>query len=150
NAQLRATVAELSGECHPAIENLAGLDEKILLRGKYFDRGYHRRWEITAAWSQIFGYVSPYLLKHPNDALVKKVLEAALFEQSGYSGSVPTVDDQDFQTVSIQLKALGLVNIAHLESVRGTWGPLVIYRCRRAAHATASNGAYKGASQRLK
>ena len=34
NAELQATVAALSAEAQPAIENLAGLDEKIVLHGK--------------------------------------------------------------------------------------------------------------------
>ena len=126
NAALQATVAKLSAEAQPAIDNLAGLDERIVLRGKHDDSfGYRDKyWQVEATWREIFGYVSPYLLEHPNDEYVKTVLKPALFKQSGKDSrsSSVTLDDQDFRTVAVQLQALGLVNIRYAQTVQGGMG----------------------------
>lgn len=124
NAQLQARLTELVGQAQPHIDNLAGLGEKFTARGSYYSRFYGgtRRWSVDATWREIFGYLSPYLAEWPNDSRVKSVLQSALFAQSGEEGSSPELDDQLFRTISIQLKALGLVNVAYTEAVGGGMG----------------------------
>lgn len=121
NTQLQSALAELSTEPHPAIDNLAGLDEFIKLHGRYYTtrHGYGADWDVNATWRQIFGYISPYLVKHPDDGHVKSILGAVLFEKSAAGGRYSSLNDQDFQTVSIQLKALGLVSISYSKTVQG-------------------------------
>jgi len=55
---------------------------------------------------------------------VKSVLTAALFGLSGSTkeGINPILDDQIFQTISVQLKALGLVNIEYVKTTKGGMG----------------------------
>lgn len=120
NSQLQVTIKKLSAEPLVAVENLAGLDEEIELHGQYFDHNSKRTRYLTRTinWEKIFWYISPYLTKHPNDESIKKVLAKALFE--GYS--MASLNDQDFQTISIQLKALGLVNINYTKTVQGGMG----------------------------
>jgi hypothetical protein len=99
------------------IEGLARLDEKTKLRGEYTDR-YHRSSsiEVTPTWGEVFALVSPYLAKHPNEHDVKKVIEAALFAgEKASAASGPYMDDQDFHTVGVQLKALGLIELTYVQ-----------------------------------
>ena len=123
NAQLQATLAALSAESQPIVEDLAGIDEAIVLRGLYKESGiYKKSWRVELTWRQIFGYVSPYMVQYPNDAYVKTVLSSALFARSGCTGDSDSLDDQDFRTVAVQLKALGLVNIEYTNTVQGGMG----------------------------
>ncbi|MDD2782285.1 DUF4062 domain-containing protein [Sulfuricurvum sp.] len=122
NAQLQATIKELSTEPIVAVDNLAGLDEEIELHGKYLSgsAGFKQEKRIStkSTWRNIFWCISPYLTKHPNDSSVKSTLQKSLF--SGYTS--PSLDDQDFQTISIQLKAMGLVNINYSKSIEDGMG----------------------------
>ena len=54
-----------------------------------------------------------------SDASVKERLAKALLEREGKSGSYTSVNDQEFKTVSIQLKAYGLIKIEHLATTKG-------------------------------
>jgi hypothetical protein len=106
----------------PPVKDLAGLDEKTTLNGKYYDTYYnrnHRHWRVETTWQEIFGYISPYLVKHPNEDVVKSVLAEALFNTTTERGVVEGLDDQDFQTVGVQLKALGLVSIDYSQTTSG-------------------------------
>jgi len=122
NVQLEAELADLAP--FPALDDLAGLDELVKISGQYFDRYYSRTqsWGTETTWRKMFGHVSPYLVKYPNEETVKNVLATAVFKATGKDGSSPSIDDQQFQTVGVQLKALGLVKIEYSQSTAGVWG----------------------------
>lgn len=120
NEQLQATVAELSVEA--AIENLAGLEEKTRLTGTYRDRfnGSQPTWAVNLTWSEIFAWVSPYLIRFPTDNFVKSVLTSTAFKRyDSLHGENPTLEDQQFRTVALQLQALGLVTIKYSQTTTG-------------------------------
>lgn len=125
-ARLQKELAEASGAARQEIPDLAGLDEEMLVHGTYHNTQQRRNceWDARVTWRSIFGYVSPYLLGTPKDEYVKKVLDDALFTRSDKSkmGYGAVVDDQDFRTISIQLKALGLVKIQHATSLGMSMG----------------------------
>ena len=104
------------------IPDFAGIDEAIELHGAHYVDGRKRAWKANATWSELFSFVAPYLVKHPNDATVKNILRDALFERSGSYGTTASLDDQDFQTISVQLKALDLINLSYLKTVQGGMG----------------------------
>jgi len=124
NNQLQAAVAELTPK--PKIENLAPLQDKVELRGKYWRTSYNawRFFEATLTWSEIFASVAPYLVRFPNDEVVKSTLSSAVFTRSGHSadGEQPTLNDQQFRTVAVQLQALGLVKLQYTGSTTGAPG----------------------------
>lgn len=123
NESLAQELRIVKGAAKPKVENLAGLDESVELSGTYWANGGHRNtWEARMKWHQIFASIGPYLVQHPNAAKIKDVLEAAAFKLSGRLGSNPSLDDQAFQTVSVQLRALGLVNITYSETTAGGMG----------------------------
>jgi Domain of unknown function (DUF4062) len=126
NMALQTTVEELqvalaNVEPAPALENLAGLDEAIEVYGDYHDSYYksQRVWKAKATWREIFGAISPYLVKFPNDDVVKRVLKEALFSMSRENGYNTDLDDQMFRTIALQLQALGLVKIDYSKSLQG-------------------------------
>ena len=124
NNQLQAAVAELTPK--PKIENLAPLQDKMELRGKYWRTSYNtwRFFEATLTWSEIFASVAPYLVRFPNDEFVKSTLSSAVFARSGHSadGEQPALNDQQFRTVAVQLQALGLVKLQYTGSTTGAPG----------------------------
>jgi len=115
NAVLNNELAELREGLKPVISDLAGLDESITLHGTFTERdqGSTQSWKGSFTWRQLFEYVSPYLLESPTNRDVKNILEKTLFQKAGKTswGSEPRLDDQEFQTISLQFKALGLVDI---------------------------------------
>jgi hypothetical protein len=113
--ELRSLRATPSQQVH----NLAGLDEPFELSGRHSYQGHRASWTANMTWRQMFAAISPYLIQLPSAQKVKDVLEAAAFEISGGYGNGPVMDDQVFQTVSLQLKALGLVDVRYLKNTAG-------------------------------
>jgi hypothetical protein len=115
----------------PALADLAGLDEEITLWGRYWSEyqgGNPRGWHVATTWRKIFRYIAPYLVSHPSSETVKGILASASFKESA-TEMVPasleqhiTLNDQNFQTVGVQLKALGLVKIEYTENTAGGMG----------------------------
>lgn len=122
NEVLAKELASRRIEAQPSIEGLAGLDEAIELHGTHRYDGRSYPWKATMTWRGIFSAICPYLVQHPAASTVKDVLEKAAFEISSSGGYSATLNDQDFQTVSVQLKALDLVKIEYLKTVAGGMG----------------------------
>ena len=129
NEELRAERTLYERRLHeltsiPVVQDLAGLDEEIKVGGTFWNTSYrdYRDWSHTTTWRKIFGYLSPYLVSHPNAATVKEILKSALFKASRTDGTHENLDDQDFQTIGVQLRALGLVNIEYTPTTSGGMG----------------------------
>jgi len=122
NAELQSKIAESSAK--PALEDLAGLDESIEMSGKYGIGPYS--WKASTTWRRIFGYIAPYLAKHPTkENTVRNKLGIALCKEGGkgdYDNA--DVDEQLFQLVAIQLPALDLVQI---RAVKDNVGEMKVY-----------------------
>ena len=122
NELLARELATRQIEPKPSIEGLAALDDAIELHGISMIRGRSYPWKTSMTWRAIFSAICPYLVRHPGESIVKDVLEKAaykLVDSVGYSASL---DDQVFQTVAVQLKALGLVQIDYLKTTAGGMG----------------------------
>jgi Domain of unknown function (DUF4062) len=123
--ELRKTNAKLEsalGDSQPKIENLAGLDDQIQMSGQYRDtwqRGAPRYWSTKATWSAIFSWLAPYLVSYPTAEIVKLTLGHNAFKSSGRDGEYLSIDDQIFQTIGVQLQALGLVKVEYQLSTAG-------------------------------
>ncbi len=122
NESLAKELASRQVSAQPVLEGLAGLDDTFELHGTYRYEGQTRRWKAKMTWRAIFAAIGPYLVQYPAASTVKDVLEKAAFLLSNSSGYSSTLDDQDFQTVSVQLKALGLVQISYTKNVAGGMG----------------------------
>lgn len=114
NDRLRASL--LAAEPTETFEDLAGLDETFELSGTYstYVNGHNesRAWSKSLTWGEIFAAVAPYLSGRPNDAKMRDLVKRA-----GYSGDYSSsIDDQVYQTVALQLQALGLATREYLKT----------------------------------
>jgi hypothetical protein len=127
NQSLKEISLDMANGESESFENLADMDDFIKVSGthKSFNRiskkDIKSSWEIKISWNQIFSLLSPYLLEHPSDSSVKyKVSEeiCALIPDADTIGSA-IINDQDFQTIKIHLKALGLTNLRYSKTSQG-------------------------------
>jgi hypothetical protein len=120
NDELQKRVASLGGKLPVSVDNLAGLDEQFTVRVEYWRGSLHEAGTTCVTWKQVFSYISPYLLAMPADTTVKAVLDDAFFRQLFVKdGGSPSLDDQQFRTIAIQLMALGLVRTEYQQSTSG-------------------------------
>lgn len=61
------------------------------------------------------------MVEHPSDATVKSQLASSLKEYAtkNTSGMNITINDQEFKTITIQLKAYGLINTKYTKTTKG-------------------------------
>jgi hypothetical protein len=122
NDELRTKLAASSFEISEPVANIAGLDEKFELRGtlRTTYNGHWHSWSITLTFGQIFALLAPYLLEHPNDGSVLLKLRQAILANAGKQYYESNMEDQLFQTIKLQFKALGLVDLKYAETVKGS------------------------------
>lgn len=121
NNALKARLKEIDQRPLRKFEQLAGLDEKFKIRGILYSNydNSRKEWSSTVTWRQIFALIGPYLLKMPTDEYIKVILKTNLIDQAKPEGRSHEINDQDFQTVALQLKALGLININYSKTIAG-------------------------------
>jgi hypothetical protein len=113
NLELEMQITRINSQnTHPVIENLAGLSDEIEVYGS-FKNNY------TTSWKELFGLIAPYLFEYPNDSKVKAELEKAVFEKTGKIAITISINDQIYQTIKVQLIALGLVALQYSTAVQG-------------------------------
>lgn len=116
NDRLKKEMSQLNNSS-PVIANLADLDEIIEISGEGYDTvGSNRRnISVRKSWREIFALISPYLLQNPIDSSVRGSLERSLWPKL-YSASI---NNQDYQTIKIQMMALKIVNIKYTKTTKG-------------------------------
>lgn len=125
NNELQTNLAKANIDQKPAIEGIADLDSQITLHGthKYSPgRDYATRTESftsTVSWRKLFSLIAPYIVEHPNDTSVKLTLAKSLHQLGGERGYSASLDDQEFKTVTIQLKAYGLITTKYSQTTKG-------------------------------
>lgn len=101
------------------IQSIAGLDEIITINGtrkEYAHKtSYNVKWSVEITWRELFAKISPFFLQAQNDGLVDKIILKAF----GYSEYSSNVDIQDFQTIKIQFKTLGLFDVRYVSTTNG-------------------------------
>lgn len=117
NEELRNKLAK-ENQNIVSIEDIASLDEHIEIQAKYrVDRGsYLANWNGKITWKTLFALIAPKILKKPNDYLAKSNLSSCIHNYLGKSFYDFNIEDNDFETIKIQFKALGLINIDHLRT----------------------------------
>jgi len=125
NTNLQKTVNELSSQQTSAIEGMADIDSEFTINGTYYVRrpGYSQNskytFSSTITWRELFALISPYLVEHPNDEIVKSKLASSLLEREEKSGTTISINDQKFKTVTIQLEAYGLITTSYNKTTKG-------------------------------
>lgn len=121
NDDLRARLDAVSLDQPGVIANLAGLDDHFEIFGRYKSTAGSPwyPWKYDVTFGQLFSLISPHLLTHPSDGFVEIKLKNAVlnfFKKETYDSKL---DDQVYQTIKLQFKALGLVELRYAETVKG-------------------------------
>lgn len=124
NAELQQSLNEVSLQQRPTIEGMSDIDSTFTVHGSYkeYRQGYstlEHTFESTISWREMFALISPYLVEHPNDTSVKLRLAQSLLERKGRIGDSISINDQEFKTITIQLKAYGLVKTTYTQTTKG-------------------------------
>lgn len=124
NTELRRAVDDLRNQLASEEErgDLAGLDDphEFTIEWTSEDRYRHRRRDsVQTTWGEIFERIAPDLLQHPNDQLVKHLMGSAFFRKLHAADHTAVVQHDDFQTIKVQLSALGLVEVSYKKSTKG-------------------------------
>jgi hypothetical protein len=111
NESLKQAIAELKRG--PEIEqaDIASLDEKFRIKGKYSVAGQYYNWSAAVSWRKIFGAIAPYLQRYPSGNAVNSRLARSLCRKSYDPHNGPSLDYQIFESIRVQLIALGLVTV---------------------------------------
>lgn len=119
--QLRKENQKLKEECpeYTIQENydfgkIANFDEEYMINGhsRQFSRssGYSKvNWNYSYSWKGIFSIVSPILLKNNTSDTVESILAESIAEEKKQQGDNHAILTQDFMTITLQLKAYGLI-----------------------------------------
>jgi hypothetical protein len=119
NSTLKAELSKIQQPASYNIDGLAGLDESFKISGTFYTDYGKRDWSSSLTWREIFSIISPYLAQNPNHEYVKEILKSAIIKRDGLSTRSNSMDDQDFQTISVQLKAMGLIKTTYAKTVKG-------------------------------
>ena len=123
NSKLQTTVNELGNQQAASIEGIADIDSEFTIRGSYTvwrnGSSFKHSFKSTITWRDLFALISPYLVEHPNDGVVKSKLASSLLEREGKSGTSVSINDQEFKTVTIQLEAYGLITTSYNKTTKG-------------------------------
>ena len=109
-----------------AYEDIASFDDEIKLnfvheyfRYKYGD--YKDPLDTTLSWRVLFSQISPTIMQRPNDELMRKeignIFNALVFKKS--TGTIK-ITKEDYETIKIQFKAYGLIEIKYLQTTNKT------------------------------
>lgn len=126
NSSLQTALSQVERQQKPLIQGLADIDSSITVNGSYKTQipGYSEKnhnFECKITWKNLFALISPYLVEHPSDSTVKSTLAKSLKESTtkDISGFSVTINDQEFKTITIQLKAYGLINTQYSKTTKG-------------------------------
>ncbi len=123
NDELKTEVRRLQEAIRPPIEDLAELDDALIVSGSCTrvenSRSVQRRWDGNITWKTVFGLLAPHLLEATSDAKVMLIMSKAIFDFLKKPGSNPKLGDQLFQTIKIQFIAQKLVVVAPHETAQG-------------------------------
>jgi hypothetical protein len=99
--------------------DIAGLNETIVVSGicDFPTFECDRIWGGKPTWATIFALIAPHLIQSPLESNVKETLAKSLFENASNEGNGAHLDDQVFQTIKIQFKALGLIDLKLADAV---------------------------------
>lgn len=128
NSQLKTTVAKLKSQLVPENSTLASLDDtfSVLLKWKVYSSTHGRsnrreRTEtVTVTWRETFARIAPDLQEYPSDTKVNSILGTSLYRKDHPSSdTLVRVQHDDFQTIRVQLSALGLIDTNYQKTTKG-------------------------------
>ena len=127
NKELEAVKAELAkykDDQQKYIKDLAGLDEKIRIRGSITHAIMQttQHWQCDVTWKQLFESIAPFLLVMLDDMSVQTMLASIAYSYLGKQvGNLERADIniQDFQTIKVQFWTLKLIRLDYTKTTKG-------------------------------
>jgi hypothetical protein len=120
NLELRDSIKSHESRPEKLIGSIANFESNFTIHGSYYWSANNKsNFEITISWRDIFSIISPYLIEHPNDTFVQSKLAKGLLEKLGKSVHNASINEQEFKTISIQLRAYGLVTTNYTKTIQG-------------------------------
>ncbi len=116
NQQLRETLTKTTPTQYDSITNIASLDEVFVVHGgnsTNVGNGFSN-WKAELTWHQIFSSFAPSIMLALPEYSAKDALCASIISLCKPAGFSFYIDDQDFQTIGIQFRVLGLITIKPL------------------------------------
>jgi hypothetical protein len=119
----------------------------LRLRSKSRTHPQWEAWSATLKWRDLFGSIGPHLFSGPDDDWVRLAVTAAAVRSAGREAFRHELEDDDFQSVKMHLRALRLIALAPAQTPRGRrkliWsltrlGEQVLLELR-AAHAASAH-----------
>ncbi len=120
--KLVALLQNYEGKTKYEIKDLASLDEAYKVTGTYYTKrdSVEREWSKNPSWRTIFEIIAPSMLKQRiHEDTVGNLLKDSLFVKTATDVRSSYLDDQILQTIKVQLIALGLIKIEHLQTTAG-------------------------------
>ena len=105
--------------------NLAGLDEEFVLRLQWRTSGQYGKdytEEVEDTWRNFFSEIGPSLIEHPTNSAVNGGLAKSVYCRHHDTIKPPynvRIFEKDFETVRLQLEALGLVSVNYSKTTKG-------------------------------
>jgi len=126
NNELRTKLSNLEPSVVEEAEDIADFDTNLTINGEIQRQSgysfYSAAWTSTLTWRKLFSLLAPYLMDHPSDQTVASILAKVIADSDSVAGSSPKLNDQQFKTIAIQLKALGLVDVDYTATTKGGMG----------------------------
>lgn len=96
-------------------------EEAFSVEGKYevSYKSEKRSWSCDTTWNQIIAFIGPHLFQYLNESSVNIQLAKSLLKSQGKNADdfySRKIDDEIFQTIKIQLLALGYIDIRSLKT----------------------------------
>lgn len=123
NEKLKKELSENSSQLNTKIVDIADFSSEFIVHGYYaYDTSYDfnevkTNFEYSVTWELMFSLISPFIMSTPNGTDVSDTLARYLVKLHKVTNfDYARIDQFDFDTISIQLKAYGLIDINNATS----------------------------------
>jgi len=118
NLELEKTVSEYKKQLVPKVANIADMDEMFEFHYKYSTKNTTGYSSIKVTWNDIFSYVAPNLISPLFADFFKNEFDLNFIKKhSSYNYINIYINEDDVNTVKIQLYSYGLINIYTAQSI---------------------------------
>lgn len=119
-SQLEKEVEEIN-----SLKNMSSLEDMFTIRftHKWWSISSHRdlseKYETSLSWGELFESIAPRLMDCPNEKRARTIIENILGEKNSITNGSIIINNEDFDTIKIQLIALRLINVSYTKTVNG-------------------------------
>ena len=126
-ATLKNYVSQLEKEKEEtkSLKNMSSLDDIITIRFTHvwwstsIHQDVNKNYETPLSWGGLFESIAPRLMDFPNEDRARTIVEAILGEKNNITRGRIAINKEDFDTIKIQLIALGLIKVSYEKTVNG-------------------------------